>query len=385
MSKKNAHYIASLFLINFPDNRVYGLDILRACAILFVVVGHGLVLLSANMLPGKIFGFMIFDGVSIFFVLSGYLIGGILLKMLHKHTANFGTLFDFWKRRWFRTVPTYFLILTILIFLAWCGKIYLLPPHVEKFYLFAQNINSAHPNFFNEAWSLSIEEWFYILIPLLLFIISGIFKVKIKPAFLGIAISIILLITLFRLYRFSHFPVKSIYGWDTFFRKEVITRFDSMMFGMLGAFFKYYNNTFFLKYKRFLFFTGLLMLLADKLISAYIAAIFQSVYQYVFSFTVVSLATLLLLPFLSEIKRGKGRTYKAITYISIASYSMYLVNYSLVLKFIIPFLVGQCLLISRYSISAYMQFSLFLLITAFLSALLYKYFEKPFTDLRDKI
>ena len=56
------------------------------------------------------------DGVSIFFVLSGFLIGGILIKVLETEPATFKTLFNFWIRRWFRTLPNYLFILLILIF-----------------------------------------------------------------------------------------------------------------------------------------------------------------------------------------------------------------------------------------------------------------------------
>lgn len=384
MLKKINYSISSIFSINLSDNRIYGLDILRACAILFVVIGHGSALLPANSLLNKGLSFIIFDGVSIFFVLSGYLIGNILLKTLHQNTPSLKTLFVFWKRRWFRTIPTYFLILTFVIILAYCGKIYLLPQRVGRFYLFLQNINGPHPNFFNEAWSLSIEEWFYLLVPITLFILNGIVKIPVKTAVLFSAVSIILIITLFRYYRFSHFPVKSIYGWDTFFRKEVIMRFDSIMYGVLGAFFSYYYQPLFIRYKYLLFYTGLLLMLTDKLIFFNNKDIFQSTYQYVFSFSQVSLATLLLLPLLSEFKNGRGVVHQFLTYVSLISYSMYLINYSLILHFIYPLLMGQSGIVLGHPVSGYIGFILFVIITIILSALLYKYFEKPFTNMRDK-
>src|SRR5689334_3382371 len=92
--------------LEIDEKRVYGLDILRAAAILFVVILHG-----KNVLPhaGRDFlQLFVFDGVTIFFVLSGFLIGGVLIKILEKQTATFKTLLNFWQRRWFRTLPNYY-------------------------------------------------------------------------------------------------------------------------------------------------------------------------------------------------------------------------------------------------------------------------------------
>ncbi|MDG1661044.1 MAG: hypothetical protein P8H40_06680 [Winogradskyella sp.] len=50
-------------------------------------------------------------GVDIFFVLSGFLIGGILLRKLEAGQTSFSDLVRFWKRRWLRTFPNYFVVL----------------------------------------------------------------------------------------------------------------------------------------------------------------------------------------------------------------------------------------------------------------------------------
>jgi peptidoglycan/LPS O-acetylase OafA/YrhL len=149
-------------------SRIFGLDILRACAIMFVVVGHGKYLYPSttpkiiSKTISLIFGY---DGVSIFFVLSGFLIGGILIKTLEKKRGEKKVLLNFWIRRWLRTLPPYFLILIILLIL---NLLFTEGFHFSKrfplnFFTFTQNLFYRHPNFFPEAWSLSIEEWFYLL------------------------------------------------------------------------------------------------------------------------------------------------------------------------------------------------------------------------------
>ena len=54
-------------------------------------------------------------GVVIFFVLSGFLIGGILIKLLEAQKPNIKLLVNFWSRRWLRTLPAYFTVLILLI------------------------------------------------------------------------------------------------------------------------------------------------------------------------------------------------------------------------------------------------------------------------------
>ncbi len=72
--------------IDLNPKRIYGLDILRALAILFVVVGHGKYLLPQELrFYSKI---LALDGVSIFFVLSGFLIGGILIRLFEENHIN---------------------------------------------------------------------------------------------------------------------------------------------------------------------------------------------------------------------------------------------------------------------------------------------------------
>src|SRR5919108_5666871 len=106
------------------DKRIVGLDIVRALAILMVLFYHSREMLAGlisipfiGYLTGKIiaitvpFGHL---GVEMFFVLSGYLIGGILIKEFNKNdNLNFNNITSFWKRRWLRTLPNYFLILVL--------------------------------------------------------------------------------------------------------------------------------------------------------------------------------------------------------------------------------------------------------------------------------
>jgi peptidoglycan/LPS O-acetylase OafA/YrhL len=81
--------------INSHAERVYGLDILRASAVLFVVYGHGYNLIK-DFVDVRYYTMFEFDGVSIFFVLSGFLIGKILLNTINKTEFRIADVFNFW-------------------------------------------------------------------------------------------------------------------------------------------------------------------------------------------------------------------------------------------------------------------------------------------------
>ncbi len=140
-----------------------GLDLLRALAIIVVVIYHAA--LFGFKLPGRVdrFGWI---GVDLFFVLSGYLIGGQLLAPLARdRRINLGRFF---ARRALRIMPAYFAVLAIY---------FLLPPWREysemsqplwKFLLSVQNIALHGGTAFSHAWSLAVEDQFYLALPFLL-------------------------------------------------------------------------------------------------------------------------------------------------------------------------------------------------------------------------
>ncbi|RRA50314.1 acyltransferase [Acidipila sp. EB88] len=142
-------------------NRLHGLDTLRALAIVSVMIFH----LQAS-LPGALdpIGRVGWMGVDLFFVLSGFLIGTQLLQPLA--AARPLLLLDFYVRRGFRVLPASFAVLLLYMCVpAWREQPNL--PAVWKFLTFTQNLcmHFPHERAFSHAWSLCVEEQFYLLLP----------------------------------------------------------------------------------------------------------------------------------------------------------------------------------------------------------------------------
>jgi peptidoglycan/LPS O-acetylase OafA/YrhL len=151
----------------FQDReRQPGLDLLRALAIVVVVIYHAGIM--GFPMPGRVnrWGWI---GVDLFFVLSGYLIGGQLLAPLARdQSINLGRFF---ARRALRIMPAYFVILAIYIFLpSW--REYPEMTSWWKFVLSVQNIGLHGGTAFSHAWSLAVEDQFYLALPFILLFIN---------------------------------------------------------------------------------------------------------------------------------------------------------------------------------------------------------------------
>lgn len=360
-------------------NRIFGLDLLRAFAILTVIYGHGSSIIEKHI-NMQIYNRFIFDGVTIFFVLSGFLIGGILLKIIKTKNFTFKALLDFWRRRWFRTLPNYFLVLLCLILIDFFFLHKGLPNNRFQYFFFLQNFRTTTPGFFGESWSLSVEEWFYLTIPFLMLICLNLFRYSNKERLLlFLSIGIILVITILRYYKANILNNSNETLWFS-----VITRLDSIMYGVLGAFLKFYKYPIWEKYNKLFLFTGLIFLI---LFNTYLSNILITGINFPINFYLpaYSIATLMLLPFLSEYRCSSSLSVKIVTQISILSYSMYLIHNSLLRKKILPIIFKNVDFSSNSSLTnCLITYFLYVSLTILLSYILYNLFEKKMTDLREK-
>lgn len=166
------------------SGRIRELDGLRGISIALVLVFHYFVQ-HVETRPGSLAAYALkylsltWAGVDVFFVLSGFLLGGILLDQ--RGAENFFRVF--YLRRALRIMPPYvFFLVLFAIALAMFpaaahpGMGWLLdePLPFWSYALYLQNFFMAAegrfgPNFGAPTWSLAVEEQFYLLFPLLIF------------------------------------------------------------------------------------------------------------------------------------------------------------------------------------------------------------------------
>jgi peptidoglycan/LPS O-acetylase OafA/YrhL len=106
----------------------------------------------------------------------------------------------------------------------------------------------------------------------------------------------------------------------------------------------------------------------------------HSFYRDFFELSVSPIGTLLLLPFLASIRTGSGVVHRCFTLISKISYSMYLLHFSLIQLIIIPAIFGH---IHFYGV-AYVEYLTYYCLTIGLSYLLFRYYELPMMNIRDR-
>jgi peptidoglycan/LPS O-acetylase OafA/YrhL len=214
------------------------IDGLRAVAVLCVVIFHGF----PSLLPGG------FVGVDIFFVMSGFLISTILFESL---IANKFSFFGFYLRRAKRIFPSLIVILVVCYIVGWNvlfpSELRGLSKHIFGGSIFLSNFVSFLENGYFDVsadfkpllhlWSLGIEEQFYIIWPLVLWLAwkkKSIIKVVIIAAIVfSFALNIITVNTnsnaAFYLphMRFWELLIGSLLAYLTIFEKEQTARFTT--------------------------------------------------------------------------------------------------------------------------------------------------------------
>jgi len=218
-----------------PKVRLHGLDHLRAFAIGFVFIYHyGRMFYAPETLTdiGK-FGW---TGVDLFFVLSGYLIASNLFAGISAQGINVRVFFI---KRIFRIIPAYLFILLLYFFIPSFREREALAP-LWKYLTFTQNIglDIRYQGTFSHAWSLCIEEQFYLLFPLLMLILL---HFKLVDKIFLLLLLLFLSGFIFRLYNWINFVNPSIesghmvFFWYKWIYYLSICRLDGLIIGVLIA------------------------------------------------------------------------------------------------------------------------------------------------------
>ena len=358
-------------LSDFSQNRHIGLDLARSIAIILVLLSHSRFLAETPerylfLTVGAKFG------VELFFVLSGFLIGTVLLKQIEVG-LNARLLSRFWLRRWFRTIPAYFFLLFFIwIFFAEVDLLY---------FFFLQDLILGNWDIVPVSWSLVIEEWFYLVFPLLIILLS-IFNKKISfllSIFVLLFVSFVYPLQEYLSCSYNSMPLSC-------FENEI--RKSTFRFGSLGigALLAYLSFNFELKktaqkhFNPLVLFLGFSFILLTpfcyQIVSGETDRWFSTPVTFAVFYPLMgSFAALLIICLYSaKFKFPKSLT-NMISFISVTSYSNYL--WHMLLFNYLNSLSEP--LDSNYAIAIFFSGSFFL------AGLSYLLIEKPFLRLRDQL
>ncbi len=360
--------------------RSNGLDTLRALALLLVLMYHYMVFVSHEDTFGwiSVVGWV---GVDLFFVLSGYLIGNqVFAGVVGQQRLS---LAAFYVRRGLRTWPLFWVIVTAYFLfpdaMAWRP-----PPPLWRFLTFTQNYQLQPGTAFSHAWSLCIEEQFYLVLPLAVLVALrwGRHRYQAWMLLLALlAIGIVARAAMWMQFGREDFGDVNRYYPNVYY--GTLGRFDEFLPGIAVALVKNFHPLLW----------GWVQRNGGRVFAAgciAVAAMLYGVYNYyevdgygylffmtAFGYSLVAIAfSIVLASALSERSPLHYVRIPGVHHLALWSYSIYLSHKAIFMA------------MERYAKQAGMDMSLRLVLVAILSlvvgALLYRFVELPFMALRDR-
>lgn len=356
-----------------------GLDHLRALAILLVFLYHYRMFQHPSWIDD--IGWIGWTGVDLFFVISGFLISNQLFIEIREHQTI--RLKIFFTKRFFRIMPPYIFTL----FLYFCIPAFRereALPSFWKFISFTQNygLDVIHKGTFSHAWSLCIEEQFYLLLPLTI-----LFFIKTKSIhFLKYGVLFLIIASiLFRHFSWNEFIVPNLNNpnfWKVWYMKiyyPTYTRFDGLAIGVLIAWFFQFS----VRFKNLIDKRGTFFLIVG-LLSVSVSLCFcrdqysQGASIFGFTFVAVSYGILLLGAISSSSFLGSKNNFFT-SKLALLSYSIYL-SHKGVIHIVQMFLDRTTISVSG-TLSFVICFSVCILV-----GIVYLYsIEKPSSYIKNKI
>ena len=325
----------------------YSLDLFRGFCGYGVAICH----LNAFIFSNQFLEYLSLIFVEFFFVLSGFVLYPQLLKVIDKKN----NLLIFYKRRWMRTLPLYVVILILVSILT----NHLFDVNFFKYFFLIQKFipNFIENDYYPVAWSLSIEELFYLLFPLILVFLNN--KNFLK-------ISLIIFITIF----FIKYSLLDSFD-ANFYRTGSFLRFDAILFGFLISHFK----SEVLEYRKIIILFTIIFITFFLLSHDYF--VINKTYphnRFIFIIFMQLTSGLTLLSFIFLEPLLKNYYLKKFSLlISQQTYSISLFHIIIIYIF------------SMIDLSIYIITPIYILLLFLISTLIYNFFEKPLLKLRPKI
>lgn len=369
---------------------IKALDGYRAFAVLIVIFDHwALVFDHGRFVPdflGKIpWGI---TGVTMFFVLSGYLISGILMRskesITQKKLTTSRAFKIFYIRRTLRIFPVYYLL---LILLAICCPFYYSfdPKSYYWFFGYATNfylyVRQDWIGYFMPLWSLGVEEQFYLFWPLLILLLP---KKKLLPTIILFGI-----IGLFSRVYFELIAPPEIYR-RGFYYFVTPTCFDSFALGALLAYYQI-KNTHYEVFKNVVRVACVVSLIAFCVLIVFYH--YPTPQQNIFYRLVISIISLDLIVILSSPNLLSSiAENKVLVYIGKISYGLYLFHnfipetYQRISTYFAE--AGIKIPFTKYALLPYVggfkQMFLYFAVLMIIASLSWFLFEKPINDQKEK-
>ena len=200
--------------------RLASLDFLRGVAAFAVAIPHYLIVTAVHADAAEAVSVL---SVEVFFALSGFVLAPQIIACAE--SGRFADLGVFLVRRWMRTVLPYLVPLVVLSILY--GELF--SADFFRYLLYVQNLFGQHNarDYFPVAWSLSIEEWFYLLYPAL---IMGIGRLG---GFRGVRFLAVFAVTYILLFAMLRIAFGDFSDWGSHVRRVTVFREDSIAYGFL--------------------------------------------------------------------------------------------------------------------------------------------------------
>lgn len=384
-------------IIDKPEKRYFGFDIIRAFSVILVMNMH---FLQHSSLAFGLNYFLIPlpDPVDMFFVCSGFLIGYNFLKDMHK-TEKVDMKFTgrFLIMRWVRTLPAYYFMLIFLMFFNILVTQKFKIPYLN--FAFLQNLYLNKSTFYRETWTISVEEWFYISFPLLFMLFIKVLKLSKDKIYLCVIFFMLIGSISLKIYYYNYVYTEHTFQvWASSFREIVVLRLDTIAIGLLSAYICYHYENIWLKYRYKMLAIGLsiyvlsifyywawsnemlkiekpeLPQLSWSLSFAHNA--FSTFYHFILFYIVSPISVALCLPYLKTIKYKPTFVNKFILYTSLISYSLFLLHGTFLLT------VGAIIYGVGITKNIILIYAIWLVLCYLLSDVFYNKVELPFMKKR---
>jgi peptidoglycan/LPS O-acetylase OafA/YrhL len=202
------------------DGRIISLEYLRGSAALAVALSH---FGAYHAIDGDLFEAISAVAVEIFFVLSGFVLAPQVLFVTS--SARWRNLGTFLIRRWMRTILPYLVALCAMTALV--GQFG--SADFLRYAFYVQNLDKQlnHFDYYSVAWSLSVEEWFYLAFPLFIFLSMRACGIASTSLALRLGVAFVVAISLLR------FTMGDMQHWGPDVRRTVLFRIDSIAWGFV--------------------------------------------------------------------------------------------------------------------------------------------------------